>query len=158
MTEQPLKQMIDAAERNPEDIARAITGLPTKVLQYKPAPGKWCIQEIVAHLADSELVFAYRLRQALADKQPTFAPIDQDDWARGLGYMEASVPELLAQYSLLRRSNVRLLRRAQAADFEKSGFHPDQKKQITVAELAGYMARHGPNHLQQIERLKQQAA
>jgi len=158
MTEQQLKQTIDAAEKNPEDIARAITGLPAKTLQYKPAPDKWSIQEIVAHLADSELVFAYRIRQALADKDPTFAPIDQDAWARGLGYLEASPPELVAQYALLRRSNVRLLRRAQPADFEKSGFHPEQKRQITVAELAGYMAKHGPNHLQQIERLKQQAA
>jgi uncharacterized damage-inducible protein DinB len=158
MTDQQLKETIAAAERNPEDIARAVTGLPAKILQYKPAPNKWSIQEILAHLADSELVFAYRLRQALADMQPTFAPIDQDAWARELGYLEASAPELVAQYALLRRSNVRLLRRAQPADFEKSGFHPEQKRQITVAELAGYMSKHGPNHLEQIERLKQQPA
>src|SRR6185437_9198082 len=80
MTAQDSKKLLDAAEKSPEQVARAVMGLPAKVLQYKPAPDKWSVQEILAHLADSELVYGYRLRQAIADKEPTFAPIDQDAW------------------------------------------------------------------------------
>jgi uncharacterized damage-inducible protein DinB len=158
LTEDELNQHLDAAEKNPEQVARATTGLSPKVMRYKPAPDKWSIQEILGHLADSEIVYAYRIRQALADKNPTFAPIDQDDWARHLGYMEASAPELIALYALVRRSNLRLLRRITPPDLEKGGFHPERKRKVTVAELVEMMAKHGPNHLAQIERLKQQAA
>ena len=157
MTAQEFKKLLDTAEKNPEQVARAVMGLPTKVLQYKPAPNKWSVQEILAHLADSELVYGYRLRQAIADKEPTFAPIDQDAWAANLGYMEPTTPELIALYSLLRRANLRVLRRLKPADLEKSGFHPEHKCQITVAELVQNLAKHGASHLEQIERLKQMA-
>jgi hypothetical protein len=65
---------------------------------------------------------------------------------------------LIALYALVRRSNLRLLRRITPPDLEKGGFHPERKRKVTVAELVEMMAKHGPNHLAQIERLKQQAA
>jgi uncharacterized damage-inducible protein DinB len=157
MTAQDFKKLLDAAEKSPEQVARAVMGLPAKVLQYKPAPDKWSVQEILAHLADSELVYGYRLRQAIADKEPTFAPIDQDAWAAKLGYMEPTTPELIALYSLLRRANLRVLRRLMPADLDKGGFHPEHKRKVTVAEIVEMMAKHGPSHLEQIERLKQMA-
>jgi uncharacterized damage-inducible protein DinB len=157
MTAQEFKKLLDTAEKNPEQVARAVMGLPSKVLQYKPAPHKWSAQEILAHLADTELVYGYRLRQAIAEKEPTFAPIDQDAWAANLGYMEPTPPELIALYSLLRRANLRVLRRLKPADLERAGFHPEHKRKITVAELLEMMAKHGANHLEQIERLKQMA-
>ena len=57
-------------------------GLPEKVLRYKPGPDKGCIQEILGHLADIEIVYGYRLREMLADKKPIIAPMDQNDWAQ----------------------------------------------------------------------------
>ncbi len=157
MTSQEFKKLLDVAEKNPEQVARAVMALPAKALNYKPAPGKWSVQEILAHLADSELVYGYRLRQAIADKEPTFAPIDQDAWAANLGYMEPTPPELIALYSLLRRANLRVLRRLKPADLEKSGFHPERKRKVTIAEMIESLAKHGANHLEQIERLKQMA-
>jgi uncharacterized damage-inducible protein DinB len=157
MTAQEFKKLLDTAEKSPEQVARAVMGLPAKVLQYKPAPNKWSVQEILAHLADSELVYGYRLRQAIADKEPTFAPIDQEAWAANLGYMEPTTPELIALYSLLRRANLRVLRRLKPADLEKGGYHPEHRRKVTVAEIVEMMAKHGPNHLEQIERLKQMA-
>ena len=74
MTEGELKKHLEAAEKSPKQIAAAVSGLPEKVLRYKPAPEKWCIQEILGHLADIEIVYAYRLRQMLADKKPVIAP------------------------------------------------------------------------------------
>jgi hypothetical protein len=86
------------------------------------------------------------------------APIDQDDWAKNLGYMEASPEELLESYIAARRANLRLLRRLTPADLEKGAFHPEHKRKVTLAELIGMMARHEPNHLVQILRLRQSAA
>jgi len=157
MTDDELQQHLDSAEKDPKKIAAAVSGLPDSVLRYKPAPDKWCILEILGHLADMEILNAYRMRQMIADEKPTIAPIDQDAWARNLGYMEEAVAELVAQFGLTRHHNVKLLRRITASDLEKSAYHPELKRQVTLAEMVERLAGHGPNHLQQIERLKKQS-
>src|SRR3984893_16753351 len=156
MTEGELKKYLDAAEQNPKQVAAAVSGLSEKMLRYKPAPDKWCIQEILGHLADVEIVYAYRLRQMLADKKPVIAPMDQNDWARNLGCLETPPAELIALYGLNRHANLRLLQRLKPGDLEKSAFHPEIKKDITVAELVQRMGMHGASHLAQIEKLKKE--
>jgi len=157
MTEKELRAHIDAIERGPSLVAAAAAGVDEKALRYKPAPDKWCILEILGHLADVEVIYGYRLRQMLADKEPAIAPIDQDDWARNLGYLEAKPADFLAAYQAGRRANVRLLRRLQAADLDSKGaFHPEKKRKVTLGELIGMMATHDPNHAGQIERIKRQ--
>ena len=157
MTVAELKKHLEAAEKSPKQIAAAVSGVSEKALRYKPAPDKWCILEILAHLADMDILYAYRLRQMLADEKPVIAPINQDAWAKHLGYMESTPAELIALYGLNRHANLQLLRRVKAGDLEKSAYHPELKRQVTVGEIAGMMGGHGANHLEQIERLKKAA-
>ena len=157
MTEAEFKKNLAAAEANPKKIAMATSGLPEKVLRFKPAPDKWCILEIMGHLADIEIVYAYRIRQMLADEKPVIAPMDQDAWARNLGYMQSTAAELMATYGLNRHANLQLLRRVKAEDLQKSAFHPELKREMTLAEIVERMGSHGEEHLAQIERLKQVA-
>jgi hypothetical protein len=157
MTEAELKKHLDAAEKSPKEIAAAVSGLAPAVLRYRSDPAKWCILEILGHLADIELVYGYRLRQMLADEKPVIAPMDQDAWANNLGYLEAPAPELVAMYGLNRHHNLRLLRRMKPGDLEKSAFHPEHQKDVTVARIVEQMAGHGVNHLAQIEKLKKEA-
>jgi hypothetical protein len=158
MTEAELKTHLDAAENSPKQIAAAVSGLPDKVLRHKPSPEKWCILEILGHLADIEIVYAYRMRQILADKEPVLAPIDQDSWAHHLGYLETPPAELVALYGLNRHHNLRLLRRLKAEEWSRSAYHPELKREVTLTELVAMIGGHGGNHLAQIERLKKEAA
>lgn len=158
MTEAELKKHLDAAEKSPKEIAAAVSGLAPAVLRYKPAPEKWSILEILGHLADIEIVYGYRLRQMLADEKPVIAPMDQDAWARNLGYTEASAPELVALYGLNRHHNLRLLRRLKLEDLAKSAFHPEIQGNVTVATCVERMSSHGASHLAQIEKLKKEAS
>src|SRR5260221_7948375 len=128
MTEGELKIYLDAAKQDPKEIATAVSSLPEKVLRYKASRDKWCIQEILGHLADVEIVYAYRLRQMLADKKPVIAPMDQNDWARNLGCLETPPAELIALYGLNRHANLRLLRRLKPEDLGKSAYHPETKQ------------------------------
>jgi len=157
MTAKELKARLDAAEKEPQLLAAAVSGLPEQVLNYKPAPDKWSIHEILGHLADVEVVYSYRMRQMLADKDPVIAPFDQNLWAAHLGYMETPPAELVAQYGLMRRSNIRLLRRIKLEELQKSAYHPELKRQTTLEEWVERMHTHGPNHRGQIERLKKEA-
>jgi hypothetical protein len=154
LTAAEFNQLLDAAEKSPKQIAAAVSGLPQEVLRYKISPEKWCVLEILGHLADVEIVYGYRLRQMLADTEPVLAPLDQDAWARNLNYMDSPPSELLAFYGLGRHHNLRLLRTVKPADLSKSAFHPETRQPMTVAHLVQSMAGHGAAHLQQIEKLK----
>lgn len=158
MTESEFKQHLDAAEKSPREIAAAVAGLSDKVFRFKPKPEKWCVLEILAHLADMEIVLGYRVRQMLADIKPVIAPLDQDAWALHLGYLDSPPAELVAFYGIARHHNLRLLRCVKPVDYEKSAFHPEYKREMTVAEIAQRIGVHGANHLAQIEALKKQAA
>lgn len=158
MTEAELKKHLDAAEKSPKEIAAAVSGLSEKVLRYKPTAEKWCVLEILGHLADVEIIYGYRLRQMLADTKPVIAPLDQNAWTRNLNYLNSPASELIAFYGLGRHHNLRLLRSLKASDLSKSAFHPEMQKDITVADLVERMGGHGAGHLQQIEKLKTAAS
>lgn len=157
MTEAELKTHLASAEKSPKEIATAVLGLPQNVLRYKPAPDKWCVLEILGHLADMEIVLGYRMRQMLADTKPVIAPLDQDDWARNLNYLNSPPAELVAFYGIARHHNLRLLRSVKLADLSKSAYHPEMQREMTVAEIVERISVHGTNHLGQIEKLKKMA-
>jgi hypothetical protein len=157
MTEAELKSHIDAAEQGPKKLAAAVSGLSDKVLRYKPSPEKWSILEILAHLADVEIIYSHRMRQMIAQQGSTIAPVDQDAWAAHLGYLEAAPAELVAQFGVNRHHNVRLLRRLKPSDLAKSAYHPEKKGDVTLEEQVPRFAAHDANHIEQIERLKKQA-
>jgi hypothetical protein len=132
--------------------------LSERVLRYKPSADKWCVLEILGHLADVEIIYGYRLRQMLADTKPVIAPLDQDAWARNLNYLDSPPAELVAFYGLARHHNLRLLRNLNLSDLSKSAFHPEIQRDVTVADLVERIGGHGTAHLQQIERLKATAS
>ena len=158
MTEAEFRRHLDAAEKSPKEIAAAVSGLTDKVLRYKPSPDKWCVLEVLGHLADIEIAYGYRLRQMLGDEKPTIAPIDQDACARNLNYVNSAPAELVAFYGLARHHNLRLLRSLNATAYSKSAYHPELQRQFTVAELVERVGSHGAGHLAQIEKLKKMAA
>ena len=158
MNDAEFKKHLEAAEKSPREIAGAVSGLPEKVLRYKPSPEKWCVLEILGHLADVEIIYGYRLRQMLADAKPVIAPLDQDAWARNLNYLNCPASELVAFYGLARHHNLRLLRTLKPSDLSKTAFHPELQREIAVSDLIERMGGHGAAHLQQIEKLKSEAS
>lgn len=158
MTEADFKKHLEAAEKGPKLTALAVSGLPEKTLRYKPAPEKWCILEILAHLADVEIVFGYRIRQILAAPNSPIVPMDQEAWARNLGYLETSPAEMNALYGVNRHANLQILRRLEVADLEKSAFHPQLNREWKLAEIVEKLNTHSAKHLEQIEALKKRAS
>src|SRR6266513_1595496 len=90
----------------------AVDGLSPQQLTKPEAPGKWSVRHVVQHLADSELVWGYRMRMVLAHNRPTLTGYDQDAFASQLGYDRADAREALETFVVLRRSNLRLLTNA----------------------------------------------
>ena len=120
-----------------------------------PAPGKWSAREIVCHLADTELAFAFRLRQALAEPHHVIQPFDQEKWAQMYQAYEAGAA--LAVFSTVRDWNLRLLRAAPPAAFAKPVNHPE-RGDMTFQVLVETMAGHDVNHIRHIQSIAGLAA
>ena len=115
-----------------------------------PAPGKWSAREILCHLADCEIAFAFRLRQTIAEDHHTIQPFDQERWAKS--YAAYGAEEALAAFSALRQWNLLFLRSLPADAYKKVVSHPE-RGDGTFQILLETMAGHDRNHLGQIEAI-----
>jgi uncharacterized damage-inducible protein DinB len=145
----------DAIAETAGKLAALAGRLGPERLRRSPAPGKWSAAQILCHLADCEVVFAYRLRQALAEPHHMIQPFDQDVWASGYSAMDAT--EALAVFTAVRKWNVTLFEHMTPADFEKRLTHPE-RGEMTVRTVMETMAGHDLNHIGQIERIAEAAA
>ena len=125
---------------------------PTDVLRRRPAPDKWSAVEIMAHLADVEIVMGWRFRLILAHDGVAVQAFDQDEWVRNLRYQDTDPAESVDQFEPARKANLRLLRRVEPSRLENYGVHPERGRE-TIAQLIRLVAGHDLNHLAQLESL-----
>lgn len=144
---------VDILRRTPAALAKAVRGLTGRHLARSEAPGKWSIRQVLRHLADSEIVWSWRLRMVLAHDRPQITGYDQDLWAERLGYAVADVKESLEEFGILRRGNLRLLKRAAPADLERVGVHAERGAE-SVRHMIRLYAGHDVLHLNQIARIR----
>jgi hypothetical protein len=130
----------------------AVQGVAPDVLRRPETPGKWSVVEILQHLADSELVWSYRLRLVAAEDRPTLTGYDQDAWAAGLRYREADPADALQQFALLRRLNLRLLDGLPPGGLARVGVHSERGEE-SLAHMVRLYAGHDLVHLRQLERV-----
>jgi hypothetical protein len=114
---------IDVLHSTPDAVQNAVGGLTERELSQREAPGKWSMRHVARHLADSDLVWGYRLRMVLAQDRPTLTGYDQDRWADGLRYDQASIEMSIKEFRAFRRANLHLIESASPADLERVGVH-----------------------------------
>src|SRR5688572_11302814 len=110
----------------PDVLAQLIEGLAADHLDHHPAPGKWSIREIVAHLADDELVGAYRIRLILSAPGTAIQAFDQDVWSTTGRYSTREVSDSLAVYRTLRLANLQLLEALTPQEWDRYGVHAER--------------------------------
>ncbi len=137
----------------PDQLARIVETTSRQVLARPEAPGKWSMGQVLAHLADSDLVWGWRLRLVLAQDRPTLTGYDQDAWADRLGYADVEPRESVAMFSVLRKSNLRLVSRATPDDLQRVGVHVERGEESLAHHLKLY-AGHDLLHLNQLERIR----
>jgi hypothetical protein len=139
----------------PDVLATLVDDLSTEEVDYRPARGKWCVREIVAHLADDELVGAYRIRLILSSPGTAIQAFDQDVWARTGRYSTCDINHSLALYRTLRFANLKLMQSLTAEEWNMSGVHAERGIE-SLRDIAMYFAGHDINHFQQIESIRRQ--
>ena len=148
------KDPIGILESTSERLTALVNSTPAERWDHRPTPDKWSPREVLAHLADVEIVTGWRMRSILANNGAPLQPFDQAEWAAALKYSDADIHESLATFSAVRASLLSLLTRVDGARLEHHGMHAERGKE-TITHLLKLYAGHDLNHLGQIEaRLK----
>lgn len=121
-------------------------------LTWTTSPERWTITEIAAHLADAEIVGAWRFRTMLARDGVALQGYDQNAWAAAFTYARVPAAESVALFAALRAATVGVLRRVDPARLQHAGMHEERGRE-SVPHLTRMYAGHDLNHLAQIERL-----
>lgn len=144
----PLRSQQAAAGK----FAALLKGKTGKQLTRRPAPDKWSVAEIVAHLADAELAIAWRLRQVLSNNAIPIQAYDQDLWASTFNYARRDARKSLADFRSLREANIALLKSVPRKLWDNYGVHAERGHE-SVNHVIKMVAGHDLNHLQQVERI-----
>jgi len=144
----PLKLQAAAPAR----LAKLLKGVSTAKARKRPAPGKWSIAEIVAHIADTELVGGYRIRAILGQPGTPVIGFDQDVWVTALHYEKRDLKKSFDQYRALREANMALLKSLTPEQWKHVGMHNERGPE-SVETIVKMFAGHDLNHFQQIERI-----
>jgi uncharacterized damage-inducible protein DinB len=150
------KDPLQVQRETPKKLQKLIKPLTKKQLAQRPEPGKWSITEILAHLADAELVGGWRMRLILGSNGVSIQPFDQDAWAETLGYSKRDANVSLETFRVLRDANLAMLKSLPKNLWDNYGMHQERGKE-TIAHIVRMFAGHDLNHLGQVDRIAKES-
>jgi len=136
----------------PAWLAERAAPLTPAALRRPEAPGKWSFAEVLAHLADAELVNGWRLRLMLTQPRPPIHGYDQVEWQRRFDYAAVDPADALALFAALRRRQLAIWRTVTADDLLRTGLHSERGPE-SVELHRRLAAGHDLRHRRQIERI-----
>jgi hypothetical protein len=131
---------------------RLIKGVSTAKLRKRPAPDQWSVSEIIAHLADGEIVGGFRVRLILGSPGVPIVAYDQDKWVTSGHYEKRDPRKSVEQFRVLREANLALLESLNPEQWKHCGLH-SERGQESIEKIVRMFAGHDLNHLQQIEEI-----
>ena len=146
------KDSVSVQRETGAKLSRLVEGIPADKLSKRPAPDKWSVSEILAHLAEAEVGSFWRYRQMIEHNGSAIIPFDQDLWYKLGEYPSRNPQESLQLFRLLRDGNLRLFDQLTPEQWHMGGIHAERGP-MTVADLARQMAGHDVNHLVQVEKM-----
>ena len=141
--------VVDILSATPERLAKHVGGISGTQASTPLAPGKWSFQQVLVHLADCEVAFGFRLRQAQAGV--SIQPFDQDAWAESSS--RYSVSQALETFSVMRAWNLAFVNGLSEAEKQRIVTHPE-RGQMTLWTIVETMAGHDLNHLTRLDSLR----
>jgi hypothetical protein len=136
----------------PKRLERLIKGVSTAKLRKRPAPDKWSVADILAHLADVEIVIGWRMRSILGAPGTDVQAYDQNAWVTALHYDKRDPRAAIILERVVREANLALLKSLTSEQWKHFGTH-SERGQESIEHIVRMVAGHDLNHIQQIERI-----
>jgi hypothetical protein len=141
-----IPDLIAAYQRGAAELRQATAGMSADHLRTRIGPGKWSTLEVICHLADSEVIYAERIRRVLAEHEPTLFNLEPDDFERALVYDSRDLTEELTLIESIKNVNVRILRSVPAEAWARRGIHSTDGP-LTLRQLVERVTNHVPHHV-----------
>lgn len=136
--------VVAALEDQPRETLALLSGLTEEQGDYRYAPDKWSVKEMLGHVIDAERVFSYRaLRFARNDHTP-LPSFEQDDYVRAGGCSDRRLADLIEEFVAVRRATVWLFRTLSPEAWMRRGVASDNP--VSVRAVAYIIAGHELHH------------
>ena len=133
-----------------EELTGAVRRLPAEGLERRPGAEGWTARQVLAHLADFELMAAVRVRTVLSMDRPALASYGQEDFTDRFSALETA-EQALERFTVNRRATLRVVAALDPEDLERVGVHPERGEE-PLSRTLELLARHDRAHLQQLVR------
>lgn len=145
---------IETIRSFPERFRSAVKGLPAEQLDTPYRPEGWTARQVVHHVADSHLNAYIRFKLALTEPTPTIKPYDESAWAKLPDTVHTPIEVSLDLLDALHRRWSVLLEHMTPEQFSLTVFHPEYKREISLARFLALYAWHGNHHLGHVGLVK----
>jgi len=142
---------IDALRNTVSDLVALTAGRTPRELLHVPR-GEWSAGDVVAHIADNEMVYGVRIRMVLTDENPMLVGYDEQAWSSRLQMADLSTAGAIERFRVVRDSNIRLLESLEVAEWSRRGKHVD-KGELTMGDIVELLVGHDRTHLDRIRKL-----
>jgi len=148
-----IEALIRRYQDGPTLLGEALKDVPKEALQWRPAPGKWSVHEVVVHCADSETNAAMRIRYLAGEDGPAIQGYDQDRWAQRFDYHRMPLEVALAQVVMVRQWTAVFLKQLPPEAWSRAGTHSEMPGvSYTAAKWLEIYGEHLEIHARQIRR------
>jgi hypothetical protein len=149
-SEKQLKEWLLNIQTLPMHVEHAIQNLDEAELDATYRPGGWTLKQVVHHIADSHMNAYIRFKLGLSEDNPTIKPYDENAWAQMIDTQNLPIN---ISITLLFSLHIRLheiLKNMKVEEWNRTIFHPEHQKQMTLWYLLGMYAWHGRHHVAHI--------
>jgi uncharacterized damage-inducible protein DinB len=149
-----LKEWLLDIQYLPQHIENALINLDEHQIDTPYREGGWTIRQVVHHVADSHMNAYIRFKLGLSEENPSIKPYDQDVWAEMPDTKNLPVNISVTLLFALHRRWTELLNNMQPNEWERTLFHPEYKKTMTLWYVLGLYSWHSRHHVAQITALR----
>jgi hypothetical protein len=146
------KDALKTQSASPKKLESLVKGAPSSKLRKRPGPDKWSVAEILAHLADTEIVVGWRVRSILAAPGTPIQAFDQEAWAAAGNYAKRNPRKSIEQFRAVRNANLALYNSLRPEQWKHFGVHAERGEE-SLQRILHMMAGHDLNHISQIEQI-----
>src|SRR3990172_9427233 len=145
-------QALSILTSTPRRLEKLAASMTPREAAARPVPKKWSAKEVIAHLADGEIIYGLRYRKIPAEPGAPLVAFDQDVWAKELPYRKQALKPTLQSFLALRKQNLAVLKLAPKGAWTQVAPHPEYGT-LSLRELVVHLAHHDRNHAAQVERI-----
>ena len=152
MTREERQQLIHSYGQAYVVLTDALKEFPRDMWQWKPAPEKWSVHEIIIHITDSECNSFIRARRFMAEPGSGVYGYDENKWANNLHYHQQSTEDALELFKWLRKTTYDLIRMMDESTWQTATVVHSENGVMKFEDWLRIYEEHIPVHIRQMKR------